>query len=115
MRALPKPSVAAILVMAAALSLWKLTAVTAHQAEETRGILMEAAAAMGGIDALQAQEKILFQSDLFVSGSPLPLQTGARELLRAIQQQHLKVERLAGGHGPVGSFEELRKAAGELM
>lgn len=59
------------------------------------------------------QEKILFVSDLFTPGMQRPGGVWAKELLAAITQEGLQVERIAGGHGGVGSIEDLRRATGQ--
>lgn len=59
------------------------------------------------------QEKILFVSDLFTPGVQRPGGAWAEELLAAITQDGLQVERIVGGHGGVGSIADLRRAAGQ--
>lgn len=59
------------------------------------------------------EEKLLFASDLFIPGSPQQNPVWAQELLAAITHLDLKVDRIAAGHGRLGSLEELRWAAAQ--
>ncbi len=62
------------------------------------------------------KEKILFVSDLFSipADGPVP-EAGAatREFAKRVSQLGLQVDRIAPGHGKVGSMEDLQKALGE--
>jgi glyoxylase-like metal-dependent hydrolase (beta-lactamase superfamily II) len=58
------------------------------------------------------REKLLFVSDLFSPGAPRQIPAFCQELLDAIQQHHLQVVGIVGGHGnKAGSLTDLRKAA----
>lgn len=59
------------------------------------------------------QEKVLFVSDLFTPGVQRPGGVWAKELFAAITQYGLQVERIAGGHGGIGSIEDLRRVVGQ--
>ncbi|MBI3301950.1 MAG: MBL fold metallo-hydrolase [Deltaproteobacteria bacterium] len=57
------------------------------------------------------REKLLFVTDLFSPGAPRQVPAWCHELLAALDRHGLQVERIAGGHGKVGSLAELRQAA----
>jgi glyoxylase-like metal-dependent hydrolase (beta-lactamase superfamily II) len=57
------------------------------------------------------REKLLFVSDLFTPGAPRQVPGWCRELLATLDRDGLPVERIAGGHGKVGTLAELRQAA----
>lgn len=58
------------------------------------------------------KEKLLFVSDLFSPGAPRQIAAFCRELLDAVQQYHLPVMRIVGGHGnKVGALADVQQAA----
>ncbi|HEV8715081.1 MAG TPA: MBL fold metallo-hydrolase [Candidatus Binatia bacterium] len=58
------------------------------------------------------REKLLFVTDLFSPGAPRQVSAWCGELLAAVEQYDLKVERIAGGHGnKLSTLAELRQAA----
>jgi glyoxylase-like metal-dependent hydrolase (beta-lactamase superfamily II) len=58
------------------------------------------------------KEKLLFVTDLYSPGAPRQIAVFSRELLDAVQQYNLPIERIVGGHGnKVGTLAELRQAA----
>jgi len=58
------------------------------------------------------KEKLLFVTDLYSPGAPRQITVFSRDLLDAVQQYNLPVERIVGGHGnKVGTLAELRQAA----
>ena len=67
--------------------------------------------AEGMLVAYLPREKLLFVSDLFTPGAPRQVPGWCRELLAALDRDGLLVERIAGGHGKVGTLAELRQAA----
>src|SRR5262249_25267009 len=68
--------------------------------------------AEGMVVAYLPREKLLFVTDLFSPGAPRQVAAWCGELLAALGQHDLKVERIVGGHGnKVGTLAELRQAA----
>jgi glyoxylase-like metal-dependent hydrolase (beta-lactamase superfamily II) len=68
--------------------------------------------AEGMVVAYLPREKLLFVTDLFSPGAPRQVAAWCGELLTAVGQYDLKVERIVGGHGnKVGTLAELRQAA----
>lgn len=66
----------------------------------------------GMVIAYLPKEKLVFVTDLFSPGAPRQPPVWPGELLKAIQQHGLQVERLIGGHGnKIASFAELQQAA----
>ena len=55
--------------------------------------------------------RVLFQSDLFFPGTGAPASRDAVALLQAVRILNLRVDTNVGGHGGVGPFDELVKAA----
>jgi glyoxylase-like metal-dependent hydrolase (beta-lactamase superfamily II) len=55
--------------------------------------------------------RALFQSDIFFPGVGLPASPDAVHLLRSVRELKLRVATNVGGHGGVGPFAELEKAA----
>ena len=77
---------------------------------ELRQVANEHASAM--LVAYLPNEKVLFVSDLFSPGNPIqPGDPNANALYTAITSMNLKVDRIAGGHGAIGPFGDLVKAA----
>jgi glyoxylase-like metal-dependent hydrolase (beta-lactamase superfamily II) len=53
-------------------------------------------------------EKLLFVSDLYSPGNPIPPgDPNARSLFTAITEANLTVDRIVGGHGGIGTFRDL--------
>jgi glyoxylase-like metal-dependent hydrolase (beta-lactamase superfamily II) len=55
--------------------------------------------------------RVLFQSDIFFPGVGLPASPDAVHLLKSVRELKLAVATNVGGHGGVGPFAELEKAA----
>jgi hypothetical protein len=55
--------------------------------------------------------RVLFQSDLLFPGVGLPASPEAVHLLKSVRELKLPVATNVGGHGGVGPFTELEKAA----
>jgi glyoxylase-like metal-dependent hydrolase (beta-lactamase superfamily II) len=66
----------------------------------------------GMLVAYLPREKLLFVSDLFSPGAPRQIPSFCHDLLAALQQHNVQVERIVGGHGnKVATLAELRQAA----
>ena len=54
--------------------------------------------------------RVLFQSDLWFPGLPVPANPAVVQLAEAIQKAGLKVDTMVGGHGLIGPYADMTKA-----